>query len=113
MRFIGVDVHRDFCEVAIAEAGVVRLAGRVQTEPAALTLFAQSLGGDDEVALEATGNALGIARIMAPHVGGWCWRIRRRSRGSRVRARRPTQDRRAHAGAAARRWLSARGVAAG
>ena len=36
MRFIGLDVHRDFCEVAIAEAGVVRLAGRVQTEPAAL-----------------------------------------------------------------------------
>ncbi len=69
MRFIGLDVHRDFCEVAIAEAGVVRLAGRVQTEPAALTLFAQSLGGDDEVALEATGNALEIARIIEPHVG--------------------------------------------
>src|SRR5436190_8135382 len=61
MRFIGLDVHRDFCEVAIAEAGKVRLAGRVRTEPEALALFAQSLGGDDEVALEATGNALGIA----------------------------------------------------
>src|SRR6266511_1371232 len=69
MRFIGLDVHRDFCEVAIAEAGVVRLAGRVQTEPAALELFAQSLGGDDEVALEATGNALEIARIIEPDVG--------------------------------------------
>ncbi len=69
MRFIGLDVHRDFCEVAIAEAGVVRLAGRVQTEPAALELFAQSLGGDDEVALEATGNALEIARIIEPYVG--------------------------------------------
>jgi transposase len=69
MRFIGLDVHRDFCEVAIAEAGAVRLAGRVQTEPAALQLFAQSLGVDDEVALEATGNALGIARIIEPHVG--------------------------------------------
>jgi transposase len=69
MRFIGLDVHRDFCEVAIAEGGGVRLAGRVQTEPAALALFAQSLGGDDEVALEATGNALGIARIIEPHVG--------------------------------------------
>src|SRR6266566_8347026 len=69
MRFIGLDVHRDFCEVAIAEAGKVRLAGRVQTEPAALALFAQSLGGDDEVVLEATGNALEIARILEPHVG--------------------------------------------
>jgi transposase len=69
MRFLGLDVHRDFCEVAIAEAGEVRLAGRVRTEPEALALFAQSLGGDDEVALEVTGNALGIARIIAPHVG--------------------------------------------
>src|SRR6266540_3782936 len=69
MRFIGLDVHRDFCEVAIAEAGKVRLAGRVLTEPEALALFAQSLGVDDEVALEATGNALEIARIIAPHVG--------------------------------------------
>jgi transposase len=40
----------------------------VLTEPAALALFAQSLGVDDEVALEATGNALGIARIIEPHV---------------------------------------------
>src|SRR4051794_8546988 len=69
MRFIGLDVHRDFCEVAIAEAGAVRPAGRVQTEPAALELFAQSLSGDDQVALEATGNALEIARIIEPHVG--------------------------------------------
>jgi transposase len=69
MRCIGLDVHREFCEVAIAEAGEVRLAGRVQTEPATLALFAQSLSGDDEVALEATGNALGIARIIEPHVG--------------------------------------------
>jgi len=69
MRFIGLDVHRDFCEVAIAEAGEVRLAGRVQTEPAALALFAQSLAADDQVVLEATGNALGIARMIEPHVG--------------------------------------------
>src|SRR3954470_5508612 len=69
MRFVGLGVHRDFCEVAIAEAGAVRLAGRVQTEPAALALFAQSLAVDDEVALEATGNALEIARIVEPHVG--------------------------------------------
>jgi transposase len=69
MRFIGLDVHRDFCEVAIAEGGLVRLAGRVRTEPEALVLFARSLAVDDEVTLEATGNALGIARIIEPHVG--------------------------------------------
>src|SRR4029450_58662 len=68
MRFIDLDVHGDFCEVAIAEGGEVRLPGRVPTEPEALEVFAQSLGADDEVALEATGNALGIARIIEPHV---------------------------------------------
>jgi transposase len=69
MRFIGLDVHRDFCEVAIADGGRVRRARRVETTPAALGLFAQSLAADDQVALEATGNALAIARIIEPHVG--------------------------------------------
>ena len=44
MRFIALDVHRDFSEVAIAEGGQVRLAGRVETTPTGLELFAQSLG---------------------------------------------------------------------
>jgi hypothetical protein len=68
MRFIALDVHPDFCEVAIAEDGEVRLAGRVETKPAALELFAPSLGADDQVALDATGNALAIARVIEPHV---------------------------------------------
>src|SRR5881396_421866 len=69
MRFIALDVHRDFCEVAIAEDGQLRLARRVETTPATLELFAGSLGADDQVVLEATGNALAIARIIDPHVG--------------------------------------------
>lgn len=68
MRFIGLDVHRDFCEVAIAEDGAVRSAGRVASARATLELFAQSLVADDVVALEATANALAIARIIEPHV---------------------------------------------
>jgi transposase len=68
MRFIGLDVHRDFCEVAISEGGKARSAGRVATRPAELELFAQSLAASDRVVLEATGNALAIARILAPHV---------------------------------------------
>ena len=68
MRKIGVDVHRDFCEVAIVEGGRVRRAGRVATDPAVLTLFAESLATDDEVVLEATANALAIARLIEPHV---------------------------------------------
>ncbi len=68
MRAIGLDGHLDFCEVAIVEAGVVRSSGRVATTPEALELFAGSLGPDDRVALEVTGNAWEIARIIEPHV---------------------------------------------
>ena len=69
MRSIGLDVHRDFCEVALVEAGEVRSAGRIETTPAALELFAGSLCATDRVALEVTGNAWEIARIIEPHVG--------------------------------------------
>jgi len=63
-----LDVHLEFCEVAIAEQGEVRSAGRIETRPEQIELFAQSLGKDDRVALEVTGNAWEIARIIAPHV---------------------------------------------
>jgi transposase len=69
MRWIALDVHRDFCEVAIKDESGLRLAGRVKSSPAELELFAQSLSPDDQVALEATGPALAIARIIEPHVG--------------------------------------------
>ena len=68
MRAIGIDVHRDFCEVAISEGGELRSAGRVPSTPQDLELLAASLAADDEVALESTGNALAISRILAPHV---------------------------------------------
>lgn len=67
-RAIGLDVHRDFCEVAICEAGVVRSAGRIETSPESLELFASSLGPQDRVALEVTGGAWEIARILQGHV---------------------------------------------
>jgi transposase len=67
-RAIGLAVHRDFCEVAIVESGVLRFAGRIATTPEQLELFAGSLGGDDRVALEVTGSAWEIARILEPHV---------------------------------------------
>jgi transposase len=68
VRSIGLDVHRDFCEVAIAEQGRVRSAGRIETRVETLELFAQSLGADDEVALEATSGAAKIAGLIEPHV---------------------------------------------
>jgi transposase len=68
MRSIGLDVHQSFCEVAIHEAGESRSAGRISTDREELELFAQSLDPADQVALEATGPAFEIARILAPHV---------------------------------------------
>ena len=54
--------------MAISDGGRARSAGRVASTPEQLELFAQSLGPDDRVVLEATGNALAILRILEPHV---------------------------------------------
>src|SRR5215207_4618176 len=67
-RAIGLDVHRDFCEVAVVEEGALRSAGRIAATPEQLELFAQSLAPTDRVALEVTGSAWEIARILEPHV---------------------------------------------
>ena len=37
VRDVGLDVHLDFCEVAICENGSVRSAGRVEPHPSALS----------------------------------------------------------------------------
>jgi transposase len=68
VRAVALDVHRDFCEVAIVTAGQLRSAGRIQARPEALELFAQSLDARDWVALEVTGHAWAIAGILEPHV---------------------------------------------
>src|SRR3954469_19167520 len=67
-RAIGLDVHRDFCVVAICEEGRVRFGARVPSTPEALTVFARSLLESDRVALEVTGSCWEVARILAPHV---------------------------------------------
>jgi transposase len=68
VRSIALDVHLEFCEVVIVEDGVCRSAGRVGSRPDQLELVAKTLGRDDRVALEVTGNAWEIARILEPHV---------------------------------------------
>jgi transposase len=68
VRAVALDVHRDFCEVAIVAEGRLRSAGRIETRPEALELFARSLVASDWVALEVTGNAWAIARILEAHV---------------------------------------------
>jgi transposase len=63
-----LDVHRDFCVIAICEDGVVRSAGRVKSTPEALRVLAESLLATDRVALEVTGGAWEVARILEPFV---------------------------------------------
>lgn len=54
MRYIRIDIHRDSCEVAIAEEGRVHSAGRFSTQPDEVGLWTQSLRWFDVVNLEAT-----------------------------------------------------------
>jgi transposase len=63
-RCFGLDVHREFAQVAIWQDGLVRHAGQIPTTPEALRLFADSLAPTDEVALEATGNTHAIVRLL-------------------------------------------------
>jgi transposase len=67
-RAIGLDVHREFCVVAICEDGRVRSGTRVPSTPEGLTLLARSLVPSDRVALEVTGSCWEVARILQPHV---------------------------------------------
>ncbi len=67
-RAIGLDVHRDFCVVAICEDGKVRSAGRVPSTPDGLGALAESLLATDRVALEVTGSCWEVARLLEPHV---------------------------------------------
>ena len=67
-RCIGLDVHREFAQVAIWEDGRVRSAGQIATTPEALRLFADSLAPTDEVALEATCNTHAIATLLEGRV---------------------------------------------
>jgi len=54
VRAVALDVHRDFCEVAIVAEGRLRSAGRIEARPEALELFGRSLDRRDWVALEVT-----------------------------------------------------------
>jgi transposase len=68
-RCIGLDVHRDFAQVAIWQGGLVTQAGRFATTPEEVRAFAEGLGPVDEVALEATGNTWAIAALLASRAG--------------------------------------------
>jgi transposase len=69
VRYIGMDVHREFAQLAVVEDGLVRDEGRIGVTPEALREWASGLGVDDQVALEATGNSDAIANLLSPLVG--------------------------------------------
>ncbi len=68
-RVIGMDIHRTFAEVVFWEAGKLRPAGRVSMTRAGLEGFGRGLGKEDEVVIEATGNAMAVVRVLSPYVG--------------------------------------------
>jgi transposase len=68
VRFIGMDVHREFAQLAVLEDGLVRDEGKIGVTPEALRSWAAGLRPDDEVALEATGNSDAIANLLTPLV---------------------------------------------
>jgi hypothetical protein len=77
-RCIGLDVHREFAQVAIWEDGVIWQAGRIQTTPEALRLFADSLCLSDEVALEAPATPMRSRGCWNSMWAGWWWSPTRR-----------------------------------
>jgi len=68
-RVIGMDIHRTFGEVVFWEDGRLRPAGRVDMTRSGLEGFGRTLSIEDEVVIEATGNAMSVVRVLSPFVG--------------------------------------------
>jgi hypothetical protein len=67
-RVIGMDIHRTFAEVVFREDGRLRWHGRIDMTRSGLEGFGRSLTKDDQVVLEATGNAMAVVRVLSPYV---------------------------------------------
>ena len=67
-RVIGMDIHRTFAEVVFWEDGRLRWHGRVDMTHSGLEGFGRGLAKDDEVVVEATGNAMAVVRVLSPYV---------------------------------------------
>jgi transposase len=68
VRYVGMDIHREFAQLAVVEDGLVRDEGRIGVTPEALRTWAAGLRDDDQVALEATGNSDAVATMLTPLV---------------------------------------------
>ena len=67
-RVIGMDIHRTFAEVVVWEEGRLCPAGRVDMTRSGLEGFGRSLSKEDEVVVEATGNAMAVVRVLGSYV---------------------------------------------
>jgi hypothetical protein len=67
-RCIGMDVHREFAQLAVWENGKVRQDGKIGLTAEALRGLCDSLEPEDEVAIEATCNTHAIVRLIKPYV---------------------------------------------
>jgi transposase len=67
-RIIGMDIHRTFAEVVFWEDGRLRPAGRIDMTRSGLEGLGRTLTKDDEVVIEATGNAMAVVRVLGPYV---------------------------------------------
>ena len=67
-RVIGMDIHRTLAEVVVWEDGRLRPHGRVDMTRSGLEGFARGLTKEDEVVVEATGNAMAVVRVLSPYV---------------------------------------------
>lgn len=56
VRYIGMDVHREFAQLAVVEDGLVRDEGRIGVTPEELRRWADGLRHDDQVALIREGH---------------------------------------------------------
>jgi transposase len=67
-RAVGLDLHRDFIQIAICEEGLTYNAGRVPITPEGLESLAAGLQSSDRVVMEVSGGAWEVARRLEGHV---------------------------------------------
>ncbi|CAO4139967.1 hypothetical protein LPLAFNJD_LOCUS571 [Methylorubrum aminovorans] len=69
MCVVGLDIHRVFAEAVVLENSAIRRLGRIGMTRDHMTAFAKTLTHDNQVVVEATGNASAVAEVIRPHAG--------------------------------------------
>ncbi|HEV2997583.1 MAG TPA: hypothetical protein VGX16_00630 [Solirubrobacteraceae bacterium] len=68
MRTIGLAIHRNYCDVAIMQEGVLHSTERIQTTPEALMLLAWSTTPGDRAGFVVYDEAWDIAQMLETHL---------------------------------------------